>query len=116
MRALHHVGSTLRGPEKSELSMPGSPHHSVCDLRQVALVSSAVSGSGAAVPVEDTEGLVGVEPSVQHLASMLDHALLGVRCSTVGHSGWRYPAALCWAQGIEVHHLDQGPVCRSSGL
>lgn len=110
MRALHHVGSTFRGPEKSELSVPGSPQHSlVCDLRQVALVSTAV-------PVEDTEELVGVEPSVQHLAPVLDHALLGVRCSTMGHSGWRYPAALCWAQEIEVHHLDQGPVCRSSGL
>ena len=92
--------------------MPGSPQHSlVCDLRQVALISSAVSGSGAAVPVEDAEELVGVEPSVQHLALMLDHALLGVRCSTVGHSGWGCPAALCWTQGIEVHHLEQGPVC-----
>lgn len=92
------------------------PTHLVCDLRQVALVSSAVNGSGAAVPAEDTEELVGVEPSVQHLASMLDHALLGVRCSTVARGGWGCPAALCWAQGIEVYHLDQGPVCRSSGL
>lgn len=92
------------------------PTHLVCDLRQVALVSSAVNGSGAAVPAEDTEELVGVEPSVQHLASMLDRARLGVRCSTVGRSDWGCPAALCWAQGIEVYHLDQGPVCRSSGL
>lgn len=58
--------------------------HLVCDLRQVAVVSSAVSGSVAALPVEDTEELVGMEPSVQHLALILDHALLGVRISQWG--------------------------------
>lgn len=91
MRALHLMGSTFRCPGRvSSQCLGHRTTHLVCDLRQVALASSAASGSGTAVPVEDAE-----EPSVQHLAPMLDHALLGVRCSTAGHSGWGYPAALC---------------------
>lgn len=59
MIALCRMGGAFRGLEKSEHSAHRSEHPLVCDLRQVASVSSAVSGSDTVVPVEGAVRMTG---------------------------------------------------------
>jgi hypothetical protein len=83
MLALCRTGRAFRGLEKTEHLAHRLEHPFVCDLRQVASVSSAVSGSDTVVPVEGA-----------------------------GHGGWHCCASLCEeAQGKEVNHLYQSSVC-----